>query len=122
MYYTHHFAHHETLRRACDWLGRFGFHPQHVASADDGTPRLSLPVGVAALAEVEMLINAVEQSDPEGWPSFWDEARLAHATPRAADRDEDGPATSGRAVIGWHPIDARLTGADLDRIRDAMGH
>jgi hypothetical protein len=121
MYYTHHFAHHETLLRACDWLDRLGFHPERTTEPDV-TPRLSMPVSVSQLAKVEMIISAVEKTDPEGWPSFWDEARLAHSAPKSAARVEDSPTTSTRGIIGWHPIDAHPREAEFDRIREAMGH
>jgi hypothetical protein len=121
MYYTHHFAHHETLRRACDWLARLGFHADHTRSESGGTPWLAIPVGPGQYAEVALLVNAVERTDPQGWPSFWDEAALTHSAPGAAGRT-DGPALAEahHAVIGWHPIDT-VGDADLDAFREAMG-
>ncbi len=74
MYYIHHFAHHETLRRACDWLGQLGFHPDRPMPGDADVPWLTISVPTSQLAEVELLVNAAENSDPLGWPSFWDEA------------------------------------------------
>lgn len=122
MYYTHHFAHHETLRRACDWLAWLGFHPESTPAASAGTPRLSVPVGAGEYAEVALLVNAVERSDPQGWPSFWDEAALAHSAPEPSGPVEEPVFGSARhAVIGWHPIDW-ANDADLDAFRESMGH
>ncbi len=122
MYYTHHFAHYETLCRACDWLGRLGLHAEPSPGLDQGTPRLTMMVNPGQLAAVELLVNALEGADPEGWPSFWDDAQHAHsAPPPVVDR---GPtSTSGRPdPIGWHPIDARHgVRPELDRLREAMG-
>ncbi len=125
MYYTHHFAHHETLRRACDWLGQFGFHPSATLPGEADSPRLTLTVPTGQLAEVELLVNAAENSDPLGWPSFWDEARQFHATPELSSfRSRDDGAGAAKAEIGWHPIDGadRSDRAELERLREAMGH
>jgi hypothetical protein len=125
MYYTHHFAHHETLRRACDWLAQLGFHPDRTRAGSDGTPWLAIPVGPGQYAEVALLVNAVERTDPQGWPSFWDEARLAHSAPTDSGRaDDPAHATTRHALIGWHPIDATrpVDDVDLDSFREAMGH
>ena len=125
MYYTHHFAHQETLRRACEWLGRFGFHPDARRTESAGPPTLSLLVARNRLAEVELLINAVEHTDPQGWPSFWDEVHAGWAPAgRAPASTEEGRDHPRRGAIGWHPIDEgqALTAAALDEIREAMGH
>ena len=123
MYYTHHFAHHATLRRACQWLDHLGLHPEYATTPDEGNPRLCLSVDRGRLAEVELLINALENADPEGWPSFWDEARLAYSAP-AHDALRGVPASSNRPIpIGWHPMeDTHPAPADIDRLREAMGH
>jgi hypothetical protein len=106
MYYTHHFAHRETLRRACEWLGRMGFHPEEIGKYDGGIPRLALSVEYARLGEVELLINAVERSDPEGWPSFWDEAMRTGPFPGSPRAEERADATTrGVSEVGWHPLD-----------------
>jgi hypothetical protein len=121
MYYIHHFAHHETLRRACDWLGRFGFEPD----LRDGSPWLMLQVDPSQIAKVELLVNAVEQADPAGWPSFWDEARSSYSSPSLSSTSSgEGQTASSRASIGWHPIDKAVSLAmpDLERIHRAMGH
>jgi hypothetical protein len=124
MYYTHHFAHHETLRRACEWLDHMGFHPE-CTTEPDVTPRLSMPVSVSQLAKVEMVISAVEKTDPQGWPSFWDEARLTHSAPRPVPSSDKVERRSSRpAAIGWHPIDRTGLSAwpEFEQMYEAMGH
>jgi len=104
MYWTHHFAHHETLRRARSWLIALGYTPDRMEVHPDGVPRLAVLVSPDELAEIEMVINAVERTDPEGWPSFWDVARqdrVYPTAPAAADGGIGRPAD----VIGWHPPD-----------------
>ncbi len=97
MYYIHHFAHHETLRRACDWLGQLGYRPSVPGPGEAASPWLTLNVPTARLAEVELLVNAAENSDPLGWPSFWDEARLPHSAPgRASVRADEDRANGAR--------------------------
>jgi hypothetical protein len=123
MYYTHHFAHHSTLRRACQWLDHLGLHPEYASGPEEGNHRLCLAVDRGQLAEVELLINALENADPEGWPSFWDEARLAYSAPAPRVKLDAAPSSNRPIPIGWHPIDAiPFAGADLERLREAMGH
>ncbi len=106
MYFTHHFAHHDTLSRARTWLTQLGFEPRPTEPRTDGIPRIVMIVDRDRLDAVNMLINAVERSDPDGFPSFWEQARQPHCAPRAipdeAQADGVGPR---KAVIGWHPID-----------------
>ena len=104
MYWTHHFAHHDTLKRARWWLERMGFTPDRMEVHQEGVPRIALIVSPFELAEVEMLIHAVERTDPEGWPSFWHLARQEHrgAAP-AAEPALESPRRF--EAIGWHPPD-----------------
>jgi hypothetical protein len=124
MYYIHHFAHHETLRRACDWLGRLGYRPSGPVPGHATSPWLTLNVPTAQLVEVELLVNAAENSDPLGWPSFWDEARHAYSAPGLASAADEAQTDGARAAIGWHPIDEsdRSNRAEFERLREAMGH
>jgi hypothetical protein len=124
MYYIHHFAHHETLRRACDWLGQLGFHPDGPMPGKADSPWLTLSIAAGQLAEVELLVNAAENTDPLGWPGFWDEAGLARGRTRVSSHEPHPPRErTGRVAIGWHPIDAAdiLDRAELERLREAMG-
>ncbi len=106
MYWTHHFSHLETLTRARRWLAQLGFTPDRMEVHTEGVPRMAFLVTPAQFAEVKMLINAVERSDPEGWPSFWELSAYAQHAPHSvaepvpleADSTED-------SAIGWHPLD-----------------
>jgi hypothetical protein len=68
---THYFAHPETLCIARRWLIQLGFNPDHIEVSHEGTPRLALMVPDDRLEEAELLINAAELTDPDGWPGFW---------------------------------------------------
>jgi len=106
MYFTHHFAHHDTLTRAYSWLTRLGFHPQKIEGFTSGIPRIVMAIEPQMLDVINMLINAVELTDPDGFPSFWDEARQPHSALKGYH--ESIPAerpTRHTSVIGWHPID-----------------
>jgi hypothetical protein len=118
MYYTHHFANHETLTRARSWLSRLGFGPESMEAHTDGIPRITVTVDPSRWSGVEMLIHAVERSDPRGWPGLWDVAAQKHVYPepkeeRAATRVPRSPAT----LIGWHPPDLPAT---ADPVHDAF--
>jgi hypothetical protein len=133
MYYTRHFAHPETLARARNWLIRLGFHPQRVHASSRGVPRLAVSADPGRLAVARLLINAVERSDPDGRPSFWDVARLARC---AGEADADGSRPDAEAeagpdrarrphtvVIGWHPHDFTHdggAGTDVEAVCEVM--
>ncbi len=107
MYLTHTFAHRETLSRAHEWLTRLGFHPRQIVAQRSEVPRLMIPVGPESLAAAQMLINAAESADPDGFPSLWKKHESTHGNPAAHNHN---PATVGggeprSSVIGWHPID-----------------
>ena len=124
MYYTHHFAHHETLRRACEWLGAFGYQPSEIEPHFGGVPTLGLAVEPGRIGGVELLVNALESSDPEGWPGFWDEPKLPRhwASTPGEEHRLDG-VVKRPSPVGWHPIDSsRRESAELDLLRDIMGH
>jgi hypothetical protein len=104
MYWTHHFSHHDTLGRARSWIEQLGFAPDRIEVHADGVPRLTVTGTPHEIAEVGMLINALERSDPRGWPSFWDVARLNHVYPSARP-EPAAPAAAAATVIGWHPPD-----------------
>jgi hypothetical protein len=96
------------LSRARRWLVQLGFEPSQIEVHTDGIPRIALAIEPGRFAEVELVINAVELTDPRGWPSFWDLAQQAHVYP-----DSTEPVATERAelhqahatVIGWHPLD-----------------
>ena len=114
MYLTHTFAHHETLSRAYSWLAHLGFHPRRIDSPASAVARLMIPVAPDRLAAAQMLINAVESADADGFPSFWHKPgsvvsdQLSNLrTPISMDDTTAAP-PQGKpqsSVIGWHPLD-----------------
>ena len=109
MYYTHHFATHEALARTQAWLKQLGFAPEDIESHTDGIPRLSIAVEPSRLPVVEMLIHAIERSDPHGWPGYWDVAHQVHVYPVPAMPDREvEPMAVRSTAIGWHPADRGL--------------
>jgi hypothetical protein len=107
-YITHAFAHRETLERARRWLVQAGFDPGRIEVHRHCTPRLAMAVEEAGeAAEIVMMIDAVERTDPDGFPSFWDLARGHHVAPP----EEEPSATdtshprSASFVVGWRPLD-----------------
>ena len=73
----------------------------------------------AQSAEAEMIFKAAERSDPDGWPSFWELARMPHPH---VDPTADDPLTGTTVVTAW-PSAHRLAPArrHRDRRRDAAG-
>jgi hypothetical protein len=107
-YVTHQFAHPETLDRARRWLVQVGFDPSRIEVQHRGIPRLAVAVGPGEAAEVALLIDAAEATDPDGFPSL----RMEHAPSQHVypQYDETGltVARQPRAaslVVGWRPID-----------------
>jgi hypothetical protein len=107
MYLTHTFANRETLFRAHSWLTQLGFRPRQLSDHSGGIPRLKMPVEPHRLAAAQMLINAAESADPNGFPSFWDKVGADHATRTSAVETADHQQTAQphASVIGWHPLD-----------------
>jgi len=115
MYYTHHFGSQETLDRARSWLLELGFPPGSIEAHADGIPRLTVAVEPSWLSSVQMLIDAVERTDPQGWPGLWDVAHQVHVYPgKAVAPALPAPSPGPRTAIGWHPSD-RLSKAPGDR-------
>jgi hypothetical protein len=106
-YVTHQFSHPETLDRARRWLVQAGFDPGRIEVHPQGTPRLAVAVKPGEAAEVEMVINAAEESDPDGFPSFWELARQHHIYPQTQEPLAYGALEPRVAsfVVGWRPID-----------------
>jgi len=106
LYYTHQFGSHATLSRAKSWLTELGFAPETIESHADGIPRIAVAVEPSRWSGLEMLINVVERSDPQGWPGLWDVANQTHIHPEGAE--EEGPHPVQRpssTIIGWYPAD-----------------
>jgi hypothetical protein len=106
-YITHQFAHPETLDRARRWLVQAGFDPGRIEVHTHGVPRIGVAVEPGEAAEVEMLIDAAEAGDPDGWPSFLELVRQGQIYPGTLSPDDTVPheAHSSSFVIGWRPID-----------------
>jgi len=106
-YITHEFAHPETLDRVRRWLVQAGFDPSRIEAHSHGVPRLAMAVEPGEAAEVAMLIDAAEASDPDGFPSFLELARQRHVYPQLEKSDDSAAAAAQSAsfVIGWRPID-----------------
>ena len=106
-YVTHQFAHFETLDRARRWLIQVGFDPSRLEVHTGGDLRLAVAVEEGEGAEVEMLIDAAEASDPDGFPSFLELARQRHINSPPEKPDDSGApvAHSTSFVVGWRPID-----------------
>lgn len=120
-YVTHHFANLETLARARRWLVQVGFDPAHIETHTEGTPRLALALKPSEWSEVEAIINAAEQTDPDGWPSFWDVAQQTHLVHHGAEQQEVEQFRQTHAtLIGWHPDD-RLNVADAAPVLEETG-
>jgi hypothetical protein len=83
-----------------------GFDPSRIEAHTQGIPRLAVAVEPGEAAEVAMLIDAAESSDPDGFPSFLELARR-HIAPRAVEPVDvvEQPAHASSFVVGWRPVD-----------------
>jgi hypothetical protein len=109
-YLTYQFAHLETLERARRWLAHVGFDPSQIEVVTGGIPRITVRVQPGQAAEVARIIDAVELSDPNSFPSFWDLARQEHIhTHQTAPPAEGLPeAVEPRTfLVGYRVPDAR---------------
>ena len=106
-YVTHHFAHLDTLDRAYRWLLQIGFDPARIESHREGVPWISLRLSREERGEAEMIFEAAELTDPQGWPSFWDLAKVPY--PHFESTPESAAASTvvhtGPSPVGWHPAD-----------------
>jgi hypothetical protein len=106
-YLTHSFASRDTLLRAVRWLMLLGFDPGEIEVNEEGVHRVSvLASSSQSAATAERIFGAVECSDPEGWPSFWDLSRKTfeprEIVPSPIVLNVPPVKT---APIGWHPQD-----------------
>jgi hypothetical protein len=105
-YVTHQFAHLETLMRARRWLVQLGFDPSHIEVSTAGAPRIAVLVDSGRRMEVEMVLDAAEMADPDGWPGFWDMGRFENVNPSPVETVavvDQNPKHSD--PISWHPPD-----------------
>jgi hypothetical protein len=101
---THRFHSFETLVRARDWLGWIGIPSDQIEVSSTGVPTLSVQTEFDRLPEVEMVINAAELTDPQGWPAF---DTIVPYQPMPMGRVSLPADTTelNTARIGWHPVD-----------------
>ena len=107
-YITHQFSHVETLERARRWLAQAGIDPSRIETHAHGIPRISVAVEGAEAAEVQLVIDAAESSDPDGAPGIWDLARQKHIERQGVEQTA-APVTAAQSesfVVGWRPQDA----------------
>jgi hypothetical protein len=104
---TFEFAHPETLDRARRWLIQVGFSVNRIEAHLLGIPRLAVAVEPGEAAEVEMLIDAVEASDPDRFPSFLHVAqqRRVYSQSERLDESTQQRAESVSFAIAWHAVD-----------------
>jgi hypothetical protein len=106
-YLTHEFAHADTLERARRWLLQIGFQPGQIEVHRSGIPWISVLASEAEQYEVQMIFEAAELTDPEGWPSFWELAKVPYphfeTTPESATASTI--VTARPSPVGWHPPD-----------------
>jgi hypothetical protein len=119
-YVTHQFAHLDTLGRAEKWLHQLGFDAGQIEVHREGVPWISVMVTPEQTAKAVMVFEAAEHTDPEGWPSFWELAKMPHPHPHAASSAEAGshselasPRNVKTFPVSWHPPDsARVAETD----------
>src|SRR4051812_29175819 len=107
-YVTHHFAHSETLDRAERWLLLRGFRPSQIETHREGTPWISVLASAGESVEAQMIFRAAESHDPDGWPSFWEVARMPHPhlpAPTPEDATATAVVTAKPTPVGWHPTE-----------------
>lgn len=106
-YITHEFAHPETLDRVRRWLVQVGFDASRIEAHSHGTPRLAVAVEPGEAAEVAMMIDTAEASDPDGFPSFLQVTWQRHVVPHAEELDTAVPEASRSASfpVSWRPLD-----------------
>ncbi len=101
---THRFHSVQTMARAQEWLGQIGIPADRIEVSSTGLPSMTVQTDFSRLPEVELVINAAEMTDPEGWPSLGTpgdfHAIAIDVAPPPAAQDQ-----SHTTPIGWHPVD-----------------
>lgn len=101
---THRFHSTETLARAREWLGLIGIGADRIEVIATGLPSMTVQTEFSRLPEVEMVINAAEMTDPDGWPSLDAFGPIPSARIQVA-AEATTPDRVHTSPIGWHPID-----------------
>jgi hypothetical protein len=81
MLFSHRFGSVETLNRAQHWLTELGFEVVKNSEPAHDVSRLTLSVDFSKAAAALALIDSIERSDPEGWPSHSSPSRTPHDKP-----------------------------------------
>jgi hypothetical protein len=106
-YVTRQFSHLETLERARRWLAQAGIDPSHIEVHTHGPLRITVAVAAGEATEVEHILDVAESSDPDGTPSFWDQAASQHVYPQQPPTEPNAAAPRSESfVVGWRPLDA----------------
>ena len=106
-YLTHAFAHSETLDRARRWLIHAGVTPERIRVHHHGIPTLIISTDSAEVDCLKMIIRAAEITDPDGFPSIWDLARLPHLPDDATGSLPSAmPAVRSSFPLSWGTVDS----------------
>lgn len=101
---THRFHSVQTLARAQEWLEQIGITPDRIEVSSTGLPSMTISTDFARMPEVEMVINAAELTDPDGWPAL-DEFAPGLPMQIAVTPDPVADEHVHSTPIGWHPMD-----------------
>lgn len=108
LYLTHSFAHSETLDRARRWLIHAGVAPDRIRVHHHGIPTLIISADSAEFDSLKMIIRAAETTDPDGFPSIWDLARLPHSQDYATEPSPtptEMPVVRPSFPLAWGSVD-----------------
>jgi hypothetical protein len=103
MLISHRFGSVETLSRAQYWLTRQGFEVVPPGDPAHDVSRLTLRVDFPKASAALALIDSIESSDPQGWPSNLTPSRkrLAHPSQEAIHPQGEFASKPG-TPIHWH--------------------
>jgi hypothetical protein len=101
---THRFHSVQTMVRAQEWLEQIGIPADHIEVSSTGLPSMTVQTEFSRLPEVELVINAAEMTDPEGWPP-WDTPSRFEVIQIAVAPPPSQKEQLHTTPIGWHPID-----------------
>jgi len=122
MLFSHRFGSVETLSRARYWMTRLGFEIVPTNPDSHDIARLSFNIDFSQASAALALIDSIEGTDPEGWPSMMSQtkkfrAEKSHASP-GLDSSSQGPA---RTPIHWHKRDdTHLADPESSKVSEYM--
>jgi len=104
MLFSHRFGSVETLTRAKNWLTHHGFEVVNANEPSHDVSRLTLNVDFSQASAAFALIDSIERSDPDGWPSYSTPPRSIHSHAPHADTCSQGHHDHRSCTpICWHP-------------------